>query len=297
MLYAWVYPFFPEVTSVYCASNPVDWEQLYKEDILIVCESGHATFYAEAKEYEVGPGDMLFVRRGTPIKRVVVPERPFKMYYIHFVIPNENRISITGNSLDEIVNGTVYGSKLTNRESIIILQDYFKLGDIKECIISEINQMYELLQVYRFGYNYTLNSIFQKIIGIISSEIIKVRSRTKFNFEDIKWLSDRRMEKFANYIYDNVSNKITLKDLSEKFNYTQQYIISLFKEHFNMTPIKYINMIKILYAKEMIRKKQYSIKEIAEMTGYENTHYFSKVFKTVSGCSPTEYKRKFEKKQ
>ena len=57
----------------------------------------------------------------------------------------------------------------------------------------------------------------------------------------------------------------------------------------DMTVSDYIAQVKIEHAKQLIDSHQYLIYEVADMLGFENAYYFSKVFKKVTGMSPREY--------
>ena len=57
-----------------------------------------------------------------------------------------------------------------------------------------------------------------------------------------------------------------------------------------MTINEYINLIKIQKAKNLIISGKYRMYEIAEMVGFEDQQYFTKVFKKIVGITPGEYK-------
>ena len=57
-----------------------------------------------------------------------------------------------------------------------------------------------------------------------------------------------------------------------------------------MTPIKYLNELRIRNACQMLKNSNKNITEIAYDVGYSDSNYFSRVFKKVKGVSPSEYK-------
>jgi len=59
-----------------------------------------------------------------------------------------------------------------------------------------------------------------------------------------------------------------------------------------MTPIKYITMLRMEKAKELLITGHYKVSEIAGMCGFENVYYFSNVFKKHEGISPKNYIKK-----
>ncbi|MGN0177869.1 MAG: AraC family transcriptional regulator [Monoglobaceae bacterium] len=68
-----------------------------------------------------------------------------------------------------------------------------------------------------------------------------------------------------------------------------------FKRVIGVSPKKYFTNIKIEHAKELIAFSELSIKEIASMFGYEDSLYFSRLFKQATGLSPSEYRSQSKK--
>ena len=62
MLYAFTYPFFPEVYSTYRVSNPVNWEQIYTEDVLIFVMEGNPVFHVNYDIYKLSNKYFLYIR-------------------------------------------------------------------------------------------------------------------------------------------------------------------------------------------------------------------------------------------
>ena len=57
-----------------------------------------------------------------------------------------------------------------------------------------------------------------------------------------------------------------------------------------MPPVKYVTMLKLDKAKELLITGHYTISEIVEICGFENIYYFSTVFKKHFGVSPKNYR-------
>ena len=67
------------------------------------------------------------------------------------------------------------------------------------------------------------------------------------------------------------------------------YLSQIFVKYFGMTPNRYITTKKIQYACDLLNAKCYPIGAVAEMCGFPNTYYFSRVFKKHTGICPSEY--------
>lgn len=70
-----------------------------------------------------------------------------------------------------------------------------------------------------------------------------------------------------------------------------------FKRVIGISPKKYFTNLKIEHAKELIAFSNLSIKEIAVRFGFENSLYFSRIFKKATALSPSEYRTKSDKSQ
>jgi len=102
-----------------------------------------------------------------------------------------------------------------------------------------------------------------------------------------------RLMDLLDYIHSNYMNRLTSNDLSRVINYSPSHIRRLFMNEFKMTPVKYINKLRIEKACELMLSEPTPLCSIAEAVGFENAAYFSRVFKAEKGMSPGEYRTSF----
>lgn len=91
------------------------------------------------------------------------------------------------------------------------------------------------------------------------------------------------------YIKDNYNKKISINDLSDKYEVSTVYLNSKFKEDTNYTFNDFLNRYRILKSIELLKEGSLLIYEIAEEVGFQDYKYFSQVFKKYVGQSPTEF--------
>ena len=73
---------------------------------------------------------------------------------------------------------------------------------------------------------------------------------------------------------------------------TANWFIQNFRKITKLTPMQYIVSLRITSAKNLIDNTDYNITQISETVGYDNSMYFSRIFKKHTGMSPTEYRKR-----
>ena len=102
---------------------------------------------------------------------------------------------------------------------------------------------------------------------------------------------DYQVKEIVLYIMRNFSSKLSVDFLAKQFFISEGHLMRIFKKETGMTVIEFIMEYRVYIAKELLCFRKYRINEISNMVGYSDTKYFSKVFKTVVGCSPNVYKK------
>ena len=96
-------------------------------------------------------------------------------------------------------------------------------------------------------------------------------------------------EAIINYVDHHFrESDLSLKRLTDVFSYTEKYLSSLFKKNMQTGFVSYLNNLRIQYACELIGEGKMSIGEIASASGFSDYSYFSRVFKKITGKTPTE---------
>lgn len=93
------------------------------------------------------------------------------------------------------------------------------------------------------------------------------------------------------YVQEHYREKLTLSDIANHLNISPGHLSNTFRKVSDMTLSDYIAQVKIEEAMKLIDTHQYLIYEVADILGFENAYYFSKVFRKVTGQSPREYEQ------
>lgn len=98
----------------------------------------------------------------------------------------------------------------------------------------------------------------------------------------------------SEYVYENLGKISSLSDICREFHYSKNYVIQIFKKEFGVSPIQYINNIRIGRAMYLLKSTSKPIKEIAEECGYFDYPYFYKRFIRKTGLSPQKWREKYK---
>lgn len=94
------------------------------------------------------------------------------------------------------------------------------------------------------------------------------------------------------YLHVHHTEKITVDNICNKFHCSKSYINHYFKKNNGVTIKDYINRLRIENAKQLLKSTKLSIDEISFAVGFSSISYFSKVFKSQNGLSPSSYRKK-----
>lgn len=130
------------------------------------------------------------------------------------------------------------------------------------------------------GFYYESMSLFYEIIRKIRKNQDKYITNDKS--KKIEASYDYLLKHFSEHDFD-------FKHMCRQSNLSYDYFKELFILHYGMSPVKYLTMLRMEKAKELLITGRYSVTEIAGLCGFDNVYYFSSVFKKQIGISPKHY--------
>lgn len=110
------------------------------------------------------------------------------------------------------------------------------------------------------------------------------------NMKETTNLQEFYVREAINYIEKNYNNNISVEDIAKWCNLDRSYFGKIFKSSMKTTPQEFLIKYRLSKACEMLKDKNTSIKDIAELTGYPNQFYFSKAFKNVYNMTPSKWR-------
>lgn len=138
----------------------------------------------------------------------------------------------------------------------------------------------------------------QKETSVLNDEIDYHKLQRYYENTDkqvVKKITPRlveEMENVARFIQENYLSKITLEKAASTTHLSSFYFSKIFKQYFGMSFSDYLNDCRLKKACDLLLNPKFSIKEVAEMTGYPDQNYFSRVFQKLNGMTPSEFRNK-----
>jgi transcriptional regulator GlxA family with amidase domain len=101
---------------------------------------------------------------------------------------------------------------------------------------------------------------------------------------------DRKIERTIAYMKEHLDQPMQAAVLASRANVSLSHYFALFKRQTGCTPIDFFIHLRMERAREMLETTGLTVKEVAAALGYDDPFYFSRVFKSINGLAPTDYR-------
>lgn len=135
-----------------------------------------------------------------------------------------------------------------------------------------------------------LPGMIQKAIGKLSVPFTEAEKESEEQF------SDDILGRLQKYISEHYTDKLSLTQIANEVHANGSYLSRLYKTKTGQNLFDVINKMKLEKAKEYMSQGK-RIYEIAQLVGYDDVSYFSRVFRKHEGCSPREYENQLKEKK
>lgn len=101
----------------------------------------------------------------------------------------------------------------------------------------------------------------------------------------------RLVKRAREYIEEHYNEEVTLQRAAEFLGISAGYLSTLFSQQLGIGFIEYLNHVRIDHACSYLKQNYFKTYEIAYKVGFMDEKYFTRVFKKVTGMTPSEYKK------
>ena len=97
-------------------------------------------------------------------------------------------------------------------------------------------------------------------------------------------------DNIGRFIREHYTSELSMQDVAKAMNYSDAYFCKLFKQCFKVNFSAYLNEFRVEKAKELLSTTRLSVREVSTACGYTDSNYFARVFKRITGQTPSEYR-------
>ena len=147
---------------------------------------------------------------------------------------------------------------------------------------------------------YLVEKYYDRPTAIFCSKVFQIEmdrhSQSEFTiFTGQRLHGDEMVQQAQSYIESNPDEKISVADLCSRFAAGRRNFDRRFVKATGNTPVEYSQRVKIESAKKAFESTRKTINEVMYEVGYSDVKAFREVFKKITGMSPLEYRRKYNK--
>lgn len=230
---------------------------------LLYIAAGKAHFHFDGKEIIVPAGHMILYRPREPQQYEYYAKDQTEVYWVHF----------TGSNVKNILRS--YG--LSDKQNIFFSGSSLEYQNLFRSMINELQMCQEH---YADILEMQLRWIFILLQRHISTSIKTDNSHAV-----------EKINRAVMYFNEHYNEPIRIDEYAKQDHCSTSWFIRNFKLYTGFTPNQYILSKRIYNAEGLLQNSPYNISEIAQIVGYDNPLYFSRIFKKAKGLSPSEYRK------
>ena len=190
-----------------------------------------------------------------------------------------------------LAKDSIYKIKISAKSKFICIDFDFNSSDkprissaFKNISPALKNEFLKLFYLWNKKSPWYIPQMFSAIYKLYS-EAIKSENKEYIKKNEI-------FSKITAFIFEHYTEpNFSIQDIADYINISETHLRRIFKKSINLSPLKYINFLKLEKAKNMLIASNYTVTEVAHSAGFEDPYYFSRLFKKETGISPSAYRK------
>ncbi len=107
---------------------------------------------------------------------------------------------------------------------------------------------------------------------------------------------DDRISEIQAWLDDHYASKVKVDELASQFGMSKRTLIRRFNGALAMSPNTYIQTVRIEAARKLLEETDRTVDVVMNEVGYEDGSSFRRLFRSKTGLTPTEYRRRFSRR-
>ena len=241
----------------------------HKEIELIYVRSGHCALSINDFSFTAGGGDLAIVESGL----------------IHYSDSHGMDNSLDFLIFDTSILGNIYQNPHFSKP--YVTRDELCRYGLEERLLSLIDTVSRELDGHKPFYQEVVSSSIQTFWALLKRSHPRDPSGGLPDDRRARTLLD--LQELVSYIDSHYAENITLEYAASRMNFSESYFSKTFKKLMGINFVTYINMVRVERAAYELRHTEKKITDIASSCGFNNIRTFNRVFKEITGCTPTEF--------
>ena len=231
----------------------------HNDNLLIYCTEGKAFLNVQGEPLTVEAGDLVLLPAGASHRYTADPDDPWSIHWVHF----------TGPLAQDFCSYMGFSDSTRIRH----------LGRQPRLLV-DFNG---LLSVRQTGF---------RARGLIhaSNRLRQLLAAVPISADETRQGLQAGLDSIHNYMREHLDERITLEQLADLAGLSPAHFATRYREQTGTSPVQHFLHLKIERACQMLDSTTFSFAEISRRLGYDDSYYFSRLFKKIMGQSPRDYR-------
>ncbi len=256
----------------YYEPGPILKKHWHEEFMIFYIEKGSAVIHCNFQPIPVEAGDLVIINSNDIHYVENCCDHLVETYIIidfAFLLSHKEDLCQTKYIAPLLQNRIRFQNKITNDD------------ELTRQVLDLIREYQQKLQ----GYELLIKAGLYSILGLL------LRRHTVPVTHKVESRRHHQLRPVLKYVDEHYDQKITLEGLATMANMSRHHLCRLFKNITGMPPIEYVNHLRINAAMKLLQH-QLPVSEVALIVGFNDSNYFSRLFKKYKNVSPQVYKKK-----
>lgn len=267
------------------SSEAVHWHNHEFSEICIVFE-GHGIYETDFSVSEISAGDVLVLPAGGIHRfhnEVGIEQFNILFQFEKLPVPSREISCHPGFSVLFRINPQYCIKNRYYPHFKLCREDLLRVKNI-------LSDAYQAQKMHKSGFVLSVYGAFLQVIPILLENYAKSNSDTNTP------VIPARLSEALDYLQNNFRNPISINELARRHGMNVSGFIRHFKEATGRSPLSYLLNLRLEEARQLLQEDTLSITEIAFQVGFEDSNYFSRIFRRKNGLSPREFRRRLQEK-
>ncbi|MEA5258297.1 AraC family transcriptional regulator [Arcicella aquatica] len=237
------------------------------QHILIYCLEGEGWYMIDNQKYLVNQDHFFIIPANLPHSYGANINNPWTIYWVHFVG------TLSAHYINFLFENTKNYSPvalLPNNQRLVIFDD----------IISHIEMSFNDDNIVY------ANAQFSHFLTTFKASVFNPNPQHTTETDPIS--------KVIAYMKKHLTETLTLEQLADVAGMSASHFSAVFRQKVQSSPINFFTFLKVQQACSLLEHSKLRVKEIAYTIGYNDPYHFSRIFTTVMGISPREFRKKIK---